>query len=424
MNALQKYSPHTPGRNSNRADHRFVWKQLRKHFLGFNALLFLIGTIAGCGSAHNIRPDLDAPNLQEILTVMAFNIRHGCGTEELGNISGAFLKGCTKKIDPVISAIRSVDPDVVGLQEVSNGQVKRIARSLNMNYAYSPHYRGWWGNAVLSKFKILESQRTAIGGYKNNRNIVTAIASINGNRVALISVHTDHRLTGESSIRNIANHVDSISGPVVLIGDFNTQPWNQRLDWLRPRFVDTARVVDTPGAREVLSNGTGKYFGRIDYVFSEVSRFKVVDVGLLTRNHWPASDHYAYWARLSVKTNDDDPDFEAPLAQSADGSLKPPDGAVQIKGDEIEALVTGNSWMFPNNDGGTYFNPNGGTVVEWKNKLDSGQWYMEDNEICVYEKSSGGEWCYKFYKLNGDIVTYDDRYSEYVKVSIEPGNSF
>jgi hypothetical protein len=104
--------------------------------------------------------------------------------------------------------------------------------------------------------------------------------------------------------------------------------------------------------------------------------------------------------------------------------LKPPDGAVLMKGVEIEATVVRNSWKFPNNDGGTYFKPNGDTVNKWKGKRGTGQWYVEDNEICVYEKTSGGEWCYKFYRLKGDIVTYDDRYSEYVKVSFESGNSF
>jgi endonuclease/exonuclease/phosphatase family metal-dependent hydrolase len=384
--------------------------------------------MVGCSSVQNIRSDTDTLNSLNTLTVMTFNIRHGCGTVKPGNTSHRFFKSCPKKYDLIVPAIRSVDPDVVGLQEVSIGQAGKIAKSLNMNYVFSRHnpdgYGGWWGNAVLSKFKILDSKKTAIGGAGGrNRSIVTAITLINGNRVAIISVHIDHRLADESSVRRIANYIDSISGPVVLTGDFNIQPWDQRLDLLRPRFVDTTRVVDSPGASEVLSNGTGKFFGRIDYVFSEVSSFKVTDVGLLTRNHWRASDHYAYWARLSLKTDIDDSDLEAPLAMTADGSLKPPEGAVQMKGVEIEAIVVGNSWKFPNNDGGTYFKPNGDTVHKWKSRKGSGQWYVEDNEICLYEKSSGGEWCYKFYKLNGDIVTYDDRYSEYVKVSFETGNT-
>ena len=86
--------------------------------------------------------------------------------------------------------------------------------------------------------------------------------------------------------------------------------------------------------------------------------------------------------------------------------------------------MVGNSWKYPNNDGGIYFAPNGDPVIEWKSKKGSGQWYMEDDEICVYEKSSGGEWCHKFYKLWGDIVTYDDRNSEYLWVSFESDNSF
>ena len=428
MNALQDYSQNKFDQNSQRAGQLFRWEELRTYFLGFNVLLLIVGTMVGCSNVQNIRSDTDTINFQNTLTVMTFNIRHGCGTVKPGNASHGFFKSCSKQFDLIVPAIRSVDPDVVGLQEVSIGQAGKIAKSLNMNYVYSSHnpdgYGDWWGNAVLSKFKILDSKKTAIGGSGGrNRSIVTANTLINGNRVAVISVHIDHRETDEGSVRRIANHINSIPGPVVLTGDFNIQPWDQRLDLLRPRFVDTTRVVDSPGAREVLSNGTGKFFGRIDYVFSEVSNFKVADVGLVTHNHWRASDHYAYWVRLSLKTSDDDPDIEAPLAQAADGSPKPPEGAVQMKGVEIEAIVVGNSWKFPNNDGGTYFKPNGDTVNKWKSKKGSGQWNMEDDEICVYEKSSGGEWCYKFYKLSGDIVTYDERYSEYVKVSFETGNT-
>ena len=95
---------------------------------------------------------------------------------------------------------------------------------------------------------------------------------------------------------------------------------------------------------------------------------------MVPRNHWRASDHYAYWARLSLKTSNDDSDLEAPLAQAADGSPIPPDGGVEMNGVEIEAVVVGNSWKFPNNDGGIYFAPNGDTVNKWKSKRGAGQW--------------------------------------------------
>ncbi len=86
---------------------------------------------------------------------------------------------------------------------------------------------------------------------------------------------------------------------MVLAGDFNARPFDYRLKMLSPRFIDTATVVDTPGARKALYKGTG--FGRIDYVYSEASNFKVIDVGLLPKTHWDASDHIGYWALLSLK---------------------------------------------------------------------------------------------------------------------------
>ncbi len=168
MNALQRFCQHNFSQDANRAGKLFVREQLEKHFHSCTALIFLIWAIVGCSSVHNIRPDLDTPNYQKIITVMTFNIRHGCGDTEPGNSNPAFFRGCPKKFDLIVSAIRSVNPDVIGLQETSSGQAERIARSLNMNFVYSTHnsggYGSWWGNAVLSRFKILKAQRTAIGG--------------------------------------------------------------------------------------------------------------------------------------------------------------------------------------------------------------------------------------------------------------------
>ena len=111
-------------------------------------------------------------------------------------------------------------------------------------------------------------------------------------------------------------------------------------------------------------------------------------------------------------------------AQSPDGWPDPPEGAVQMTVEEIEAIAVGNSWIYPSNRGGVYFNPNGDADTEWKGKSDPGQWYVENDEICIDIKSWGGEWCYRFYKLGGDVMTYSTTDAKYLKNTFEPGNSF
>jgi endonuclease/exonuclease/phosphatase family metal-dependent hydrolase len=266
------------------------------------AVAFVCLLLSASCTTQNIRSASDTPNIQETLIVMAFNIRHGCGVENWGAASSSFFRGCTKRLDRVVSAIRSVDPDVVGLQEVDSAHVAELAAALDMNYAYSPHnpsgYGRWWGNAVLTKFEILDSEVTSVGGSGSiNRSVVTAVALINDHRTALVSVHTDHRLHSESSITSILDHVESLALPTILIGDFNMAPLDSRTSLITKTagFIDTAAAVNTGQAM-------GTFGGhRIDYIFAQASSFEVLDASVVAPKHHNASDHLAYYTKLRWK---------------------------------------------------------------------------------------------------------------------------
>jgi len=280
---------------------RLVQSKLSIRFIIFGILISLI---ASCSNVKNIRPEAITPNFQSTLTVMTFNIRHGCGREKSGDTSSQFFRGCNKKYDDIIAAIRSADPDVVGLQEVSNSQVRLIANALNMNYAYSNHnssgYGGWWGNAVLSKLKLVESKRIAIGGSgSRNRSMVSAIGLVNGRSIAFMSIHTDHRLNDNRSIKKILKHVDSLTLPAILIGDFNMSPHT-----LRGYIVaEETDLIDSAGSLGYGGMGTwgGPYGRRIDYVFVQSKHFKVLDASLVATEHHRASDHIAYYTTIELK---------------------------------------------------------------------------------------------------------------------------
>lgn len=277
-------------------------KGLSKPFLTGVAVVFSFLVLLAACTSRNIRSAADTPNIQETLTVMAFNIRHGCGVENWGAASSSFFKGCTKRLDRVVSAIRSAAPDVVGLQEIDSAHVAELASALNLNYAYSAHnpsgYGRWWGNAVLTKFEILDSVTTSIGGSGSiNRSIVTAIALINDHRTALVSVHTDHRLNSDNSIRSILHHVESLDLPAILIGDFNMTPLDSRVSLITERagFIDTAAAVST-------GQEMGTFAGhRVDYIFAKANSFEVLDASVVASEHHNASDHLAYYAKLKWK---------------------------------------------------------------------------------------------------------------------------
>lgn len=264
----------------------------------------LVLTATGCVSVKNIRSEAITPEFQPTLTVMTFNIRHGCGRDYWGETSGAFFRVCPKNYDDIIAAIRSADPDVVGLQEIGRGQARRLARALNMNYAYSNHnssgYGSWWGNAVLSKFRLLESRKISIGGSAGrNRSMLSAIGEVNGRSIAFICVHADPRLTDNRSVQRIRDYTSSIDIPVILIGDFNMKPGSPKSNAL----LTGSGIIDTAGSPGYGEMGTwdspsGK---RIDYVFVQSKHFRVLDAALVAFEHQHASDHIAYYTTLELR---------------------------------------------------------------------------------------------------------------------------
>ena len=315
-------------------------------------------------------------------------------------------------LQPIVKAIASVDPDIVGLQEVrGEGQARRLAKALKMNFAFEWHFtrRPWWGVAILSKFKIVKAWGIEISpGPRNIKSIILATLDVGGRLVTAVSVHKDKDLEDGDSFKIIMKEVNRIKEPVILMGDFNVDPDDWRLGLLKPRFIDTVKAVNTknaayvhgvhclhrivkawgieinPGPRNIksiilatldvggrlvtavsvhkdkdLEDGDsfkiimkevnrikepvilmgdfnvdpddwrlgllkprfidtvkavntknaayvqheGTFFAsqrRIDYVFINPHRFKVLDVGLIPYEHWEASDHLGYTTRVSL----------------------------------------------------------------------------------------------------------------------------
>lgn len=278
--------------------------KFRKHS-GIAISIYLIASVllTGCG-AQNIRSPAQTANIQDRITVMAFNIRHGCGRVDMGNTSGLFFSSCKEHMDQIIGAIRSIDPDIVGLQEVHDGQGAQIAKALKLNYIYSPHnpsgYASTWGNAILTKFKITGTDNRGIGGISGrSRSAVAAKMIINNGPVAVISVHTHHRQFNKGSVQNLSRFVDELAVPTLLVGDFNMVSNDNRLDVFKKKgFIDTADSAPSSRSLGTWMFSEGR---RIDYVFADSRRFTVLDANIVSKEHRAASDHLAYYAVLALK---------------------------------------------------------------------------------------------------------------------------
>lgn len=269
-------------------------------------LILLILLISACQTIDKTRSDLPASKDQS-LTIMSYNIRLGLGQEDpKGDI---YRMPWGRNLDAVIAAIRAGNADIIGLQEVAGvPQARKIADALNMNFVFEWHQTSssrlpWWGVAILSPHPIISSRGAQIStGRGNTRHIILAnITSPNG-QVTVVNIHKDKDLKDGLSFENILKEIEAEKDPVLLIGDLNVKPNDPRLASFLKEFTDTAKAAPTKTAREAEARGTfvRSKQRRIDYVFSETSKFHVLDAFLLAKEYQSASDHIAYVVKVKL----------------------------------------------------------------------------------------------------------------------------
>lgn len=270
--------------------------------------------LASCTTTDHVRKGPLPPPISERspLTVMSFNIRMGLGKKDPHQDTLRMKDQWGRNLDAVIEAIRSANPDVVGLQEVAGpDQLRNMARALDMNHAFVGHDTGndrppLWGVGVLSKYPISSLTRAALS---ENRNFIKATVDVGTRKISVVNIHRSHLEFSEASIPILMGELAQIQNPIVLIGDFNIlpkakmrkNPGKNQLQPILDKFLDTALEARTKAAANVLLVGTGQDGGRIDYIFAERDKYSVLDVGLVAGKHRDASKHVAYFAKLIFK---------------------------------------------------------------------------------------------------------------------------
>jgi endonuclease/exonuclease/phosphatase family metal-dependent hydrolase len=180
-------------------------------------------------------------------------------------------------IATVASEIRSLDPDVVLLQEVDRfhgrtggvDQAAYFAEALGMEASFSPNVvqgQGQYGTAILSRFPILDSGRFALpnGSGGEPRGLQWAGLEIGGQEVRVYNTHLQNKIVGlrEAQARHVAGILAGEEQPTILGGDMNATANTPTLGPLLAQLVDAWAVA---GAGP---EGTGPNGSRIDFVMA------------------------------------------------------------------------------------------------------------------------------------------------------------
>jgi endonuclease/exonuclease/phosphatase family metal-dependent hydrolase len=238
------------------------------------------------GSAAVLKADPGPAPVREALTVVTYNVRQGYNQEN------------RPSIDQQLEVLRSLDADVIGLQEsdtnrVANGNndlVRFLANELELHaYHGAKTVTGTFGIALLSRYPIEDARTFYLFSEGEQTAVIQARLTVAGRTFDVLVTHLGN---GGPVIQ--LEQVLEIAEPlpdVVLVGDFNFRPRQPQYE------LTTARLDDAWAKRWPVGTDAGgsTRAERIDYVFvtpgTNVLDATYVDVA--------ASDHPALVVTLS-----------------------------------------------------------------------------------------------------------------------------
>ena len=270
------------------------------------AMVILLIT-TGCKPIQSVKPFKSEVVTGSCLQLMTYNIRVGAGRDGLLT-PVRYLTSSTSKLKKIALAIKSLDPDVIALQEVRGAsQAEFLADYLGMNYAYLSHEdsRLEWGLAVLSRFRITEYYKKFIRYDRKKPRIALACTiELDDLPVTIINVHF-YLGDYDEQVAETVRLMNSVPGPVILMGDLNLIDPDDGLAPIKKRLVDTCEMVDSEYSQEAKEIGTYRFGSRrLDYIFVDPNYFSPVEAGLAPEQYRNASDHIGYFACVRPKSKE------------------------------------------------------------------------------------------------------------------------
>ena len=233
----------------------------------------------------------------DTLVVATYNIRHGRGMDGVVDLA---------RTGRAIGALRA---DLVALQEVDrlvtrSGRVDEpaaLGAQLGMSHAFGafmPYQGGEYGLAILSRFPIRRQQALRLPDGNEPRVALLAEVELpSQRRVLVVNVHFDW--VADDSLRyrqveSLATVLDTVSLPVVLLGDFNDQPASRTLT----RWAALFLTVPKPASDRFTFSST-EPTQEIDHILLAPRRAWTTDTARVVTDAL-TSDHRAVVARVRL----------------------------------------------------------------------------------------------------------------------------
>lgn len=221
------------------------------------------------------------------------------------NIQGQAARRNDDHLERIARVIADADPDVACLQEVhcrtrrvGIDQAEELSRLTGLTCVFGRSCGldgGDYGNAILTRCEILDSEVTSLPGAGEPRSVMQCDLRFGETPVSIFVTHLSawgflRRRSRLAQVSRLGEIVSSSTSPLVLAGDLNVPPGAPEI-----RALTTSGRLRAAGS---LSDPT--YRGtrqRLDYVFHG-SRWKVRHTEVLRRG---PSDHWPFLVELTLE---------------------------------------------------------------------------------------------------------------------------
>jgi len=251
-------------------------------------VVLFLGTLVGGLVLEANPPPLAEP--ADSVRFLTYNLQQGVSEAQ------------NKNYDGQLEIIRSIDADIIGLQETSkiagcSDVVKYIADNLNYYSYFGPKgVTGTTGVALLSRYPI-ENPRTLYHFSENvdRKQTITIEAEVvvGAYTFTVYVTHTYGRTSAKSILVSDVLNEASGKNNVVFFGDFNFRPNGESYN-LTTDVLDDSWILKWPTG----NNDQGDTNDEVDHIFVSPG----TEISDCQYEYDPQSDHPAYWADIQLQS--------------------------------------------------------------------------------------------------------------------------
>lgn len=271
-------------------------KTTRKKLLASIVGLIFLGTmISGIITLPFASPPPSTPSTLRFVT---FNVQQGYDMNGNLNFSG------------ILYDLQQIDADVIGLQEsdtcrISSGNndlVRFLAQKLHLFSYFGPKtVTGTFGIALLSKYPISNMKTYYMYSEGEQAATIEAQIIIQSKTYNVFVTHFGELEYDKEKQAEKMVELTSGKSNVILLGDFNFEPWSLQYNITTTVLVDAWLAVWPTGIDDTGYNGLtfnwANPHSRIDYIFVS-SDLSLTDCRVITEAH--SSDHMPVTASIQI----------------------------------------------------------------------------------------------------------------------------